>query len=638
MKKGFFLGCIILLSINLIYSQNKYLLDSLNSASLSKIDTIRFSALSDLVWELQQTNKSKATEYANRLLVEAKQAALPKWIAQGYNDKSIVYLNAGMLDLALKNADSSLTIRLKLGNKKDIASAYNKIGIISAYGLNYTNALNAQLKALSIYEELNIKPYIARTYSAISTIYRKLNKHPQSFQYLSKALEVYLQVRDTFNTVGVYSGMASSYDDLNKLDSAIYYNTMAKKLALKIGHISGAAVLANNLGVIYGKLHDVHKREECYLEAISLSKQIADTVNMAFYQNNLANTFLAQNKINEAEQLMRSSLAIALKSKNTENELDCYKALVGLYFYKQMPDSGIYYFERYRQIHDTVFSKQLAGNIAEMQTKYDVEKKDMQLQKDLTLIELNSQESRLKNLLLVFIITFAILIIVFFILRQQNQKKRYAAEIALKEQEKLNAILRTQENERSRMAQDLHDNMGAYATSIIAQIDNLELSESVKTERVKELRLDAENIMSTLRETIWILKTKEIKVSQFFDLLKTYAEKNLTNTSGIHVSYQESLNENITISPSVSLHLYRILQEIIQNILKHSRATNVQFSISSGPAISIKVTDNGIGFDINNLSRMSGLENMQYRAKEINYKLQITSVPAKGTEIVIQEV
>ncbi len=637
MKKSIFFCCFALLSLGYGFSQNNYPLDSLTSASHSRIDTIRFSALSDLVWELQQANKSKATEYANKLLAEAKRAALPKWIAQGYNDKSIVYLNAGMLDLALKNADSSLTIRLKLGNKKDIASAYNKIGIISVYGLNYTEALNAQLKALSIYEELDIKPYIARTYSAISTIYRKLNKHSLSFQYLSKALGVYKQVRDTFNTIGVYSGMASSYDDLNKLDSAIYYNTLAKKLALKIGHISGAAVLANNLGVIYDKLHDARKREECYLEAISLSKQIADTVNMAFYQNNLANTFLAQNKIKEAEQLMRSSLDMALKSKNTENELDCYKALIGLYFYKHKPDSGIYYFEKYRQMHDTIFSRQLAGNIAEMQTKYDVEKKDLELQKNLTLITLNSQESRLKNLLIVFIITVAVLIIAFFILRQQNQKKRYAAEIGLKEQEKLNAIMRTQENERSRIAQDLHDNMGAYATSIMAQIDSLELAESIKSERVKELRLDAENIMSTLRETIWILKTKEIRLSQFFDLLKAYAEKNLKHTLRIHVSYNESLHENIIISPSVSLHLYRILQEIIQNIIKHSRATHVQFSISSGPEISIKVTDNGVGFDINNMSRMSGLENMQYRAKEINYKLQITSALKTGTEIVIQE-
>jgi len=200
-------------------------------------------------------------------------------------------------------------------------------------------------------------------------------------------------------------------------------------------------------------------------------------------------------------------------------------------------------------------------------------------------------------------------------------------------------IYEAEEKERTRIAKDLHDNMGAYATSILAQIDVME--NSINTEdkgnKLEDLRNDAEYIMATLRETIWILKTKNITANQLFDLLKTYTNKHLVKNLNIKVVFSEDITESKSISPTISLNLYRIIQEIIQNIIKHAKAKEVVFKLSSANKIIIEIIDNGVGFDYANLTRKSGLDNIKYRANEINYSIKIESKKGGGTSFKIEE-
>ena len=181
--------------------------------------------------------------------------------------------------------------------------------------------------------------------------------------------------------------------------------------------------------------------------------------------------------------------------------------------------------------------------------------------------------------------------------------------------------------------------MGAYATSMLAQIDVLDNTSTENIDdKLKDLRNDAEYIMATLRETIWILKTKNITANQLFDLLKTYTNKHLVKNLNISVVYHEDVSHVKFLSPTVSLNLYRIIQEIVQNIIKHANATQVIFKLSSIEKIIIEISDNGIGFDYMSLQRKSGLDNIEYRANEINYLIEIISEPRLGTTIKVQEI
>ncbi len=207
---------------------------------------------------------------------------------------------------------------------------------------------------------------------------------------------------------------------------------------------------------------------------------------------------------------------------------------------------------------------------------------------------------------------------------------------------RLNQQLQLQQEmqkERERISRDLHDNIGAYSTAMIANTDSLEQmnKDPESSEKIFYLKENARNILSTIRETIWLLNSKNLTISGFTEGFINYCTNMLRNYEGIEIEFKEEINQNKNLSPATAINLLRILQEVIQNILKHSNASKLYCYIKSNESLSISISDNGKGFDTTARSYGNGLENMRHRATEINFKLAIKSEPGRGTEIRLQE-
>lgn len=191
--------------------------------------------------------------------------------------------------------------------------------------------------------------------------------------------------------------------------------------------------------------------------------------------------------------------------------------------------------------------------------------------------------------------------------------------------------------ERINISRDLHDNIGAYANSLISKIDYISASKDfTNADQIMDLKENAENILSLLRQTIWVLNTDEISVESSFDSLKQYALKNFLNTN-IKVSFSENIAENKILNSTVASTIFRIVQESLQNVMKHSKADQVKISLTSNDYFEIRIEDNGIGFSEQNFSTTYGLKNMQERAKSINMILKIESEINKGTRVSITD-
>jgi signal transduction histidine kinase len=147
------------------------------------------------------------------------------------------------------------------------------------------------------------------------------------------------------------------------------------------------------------------------------------------------------------------------------------------------------------------------------------------------------------------------------------------------------------------------------------------------------LKENARNILSSIRETIWLLNSKNLTVSGFTEGFINYCTNILRNFEGIEIEFREDIVYNKNLSPAVAINLLRILQEVIQNTVKHAKATKINCFIENNEQLTIIITDNGKGFDISERSYGNGLKNMKYRAAEIYFDLTLNSGPGKGTEI-----
>jgi signal transduction histidine kinase len=219
------------------------------------------------------------------------------------------------------------------------------------------------------------------------------------------------------------------------------------------------------------------------------------------------------------------------------------------------------------------------------------------------------------------------ILILWFIIRSYN-KIKYKKQIeAIKLQQQL-------EEERQRISRDLHDNMGAYTSALIANVEKLK-TKTGEDEDVLKMQSNAQQILGSLRETIWVLNNKEISIADFSDGFKNYCFKLLKNFTHISFDAQEDIQQNKMLTASVAIHVNKILQEAVQNIIKHSSATVINYSISCNNNLKIIITYNGEGFYIQDIKKGNGLENMQWRAKEAGAVIEIITLPQKGTTIII---
>ena len=166
---------------------------------------------------------------------------------------------------------------------------------------------------------------------------------------------------------------------------------------------------------------------------------------------------------------------------------------------------------------------------------------------------------------------------------------------------------------RITISRDLHDNIGAYANSLIAKIDFLSADEKAGNGELADLKENAENILALLRQTIWVLNNDAMSVEDFYDYVKQYVLKSFRN-SGITVSFDEDIRQNRILPSEISINLFRIIQEGLQNIMKHSRATQVDLNLISTENLHISLCDNGEGFFPATADEGYGLANMRTRA------------------------
>lgn len=210
----------------------------------------------------------------------------------------------------------------------------------------------------------------------------------------------------------------------------------------------------------------------------------------------------------------------------------------------------------------------------------------------------------------------------------------------IKKQEQKLIVITKVKNERERISRELHDNIGAQVTYLITSMDWAakqlpEGNETIK-ERLSTLRHNAQNMMSSLRDTIWTLNKEEITIQDFADRLKQYVIYQIRDNSNIELSYFQDIEVEHTLDSDIVLNLFRIGQESVQNIIKHSEAHVITLSIicKNDDELLIAIGDDGKGFDINqNKNDSFGLDNMNYRTLEIGGIFSLKSAPNKGTVI-----
>lgn len=517
---------------------------------------------------------------------------------------------------------------------------------VDCYGekTNYEDAVAALYNIINQAEQYKDLPVLARNMSTLGVINYNLNHIPEAFSWYFKGLSHCRDDAAFYSPAAVlYINLAETYRWIEKTDSAFYYINKAIPLCEKAGNLF---YLANALRVkasIYKTEKKYELAEKTMLECMAIRQKTEGALSFSNEQIALASIYMNWGKPDKAIYELTTALALSDSSGNNTKatsgseadvlKISYYTTLAKCYKLKGDEKNYTATLEKIIAAKDAFYEANSVNALAELQTRYEVQKKES------TIIKQKLDITQ-KNYLFYgsLVLAFFTLLILWLLFKYYRRRQSIKMQFALQEEKRIAAqsIIDAEEQERKRIAADLHDNIGAYASAIRADVEKLaEKQEGDHDISLQNLQRHSQEIINSLRDTIWVLNKDNITITGISDRIKNYINKLQPSYPYIQFNISEHIENDVRISSKHALNVFRIIQEAIHNALKHSAANMISIQVSSGEQVSVQVADNGIGIDNSSTVSGNGFLNMQARAKETGMKLTIDSVLKQGTMLLL---
>jgi two-component system, NarL family, sensor kinase len=598
--------------------------------------------ISDLVWEYSFFDMSKAEKYAKEGLLIAESSNDKKALSQAYNDLGIVYLKKADYVKAENYLLKSLEIRKKLGNKSLIASSTFKLAMINTELGKFENALKYNLETLKLFEDIGEISKIAPTMNNIAALYIRIKQFDKAIEISKKALALLEKTNDDNAFAIAYSNMGDAHERLDDIDKSFEYYFKAIEYYNKTNDKVNLAALYNNIGLNYRHQNKHLLGLEYYQKALKIADELQDFNGYVLYTQNIGNVYVDMGRYNEAEEFFYQALQVAKDRNMKPYERVIYQSLVSLFTKIGEKEKALDFFDAYKAISDTIFSQQLSSSIAQMQTEYETDKKNKEIglltkEREIQSLVIEKQNNQ-RNLLFLAIGIFLIIGYLIFRSYQFQQKELLVKEKLKQEQIRLNAQIMAQEKERRRISEELHDGIGQMLSAVklnIAAIEGGELNnqKSLETaiklidESCNEIRVISHNMMPSALTKAGLLAA-----------LNDFAER-ISNSGKLAVYFLATDDIPKRLEPEIEVNLFRIIQELVNNSIKYSQASEIHIQLSMNEnGLAVIVEDNGIGFDKTILQKNNGngWNNIQSRINIMKANLEIDTSIGKGTAIFIE--
>ncbi|GAA4960200.1 sensor histidine kinase [Algibacter aquimarinus] len=641
------LSSIFILFTFCCFSQNSTkIIDSLKQViSFNPKDSVKIKAYSDLCWYYRNISTDSALSYGNRALSLSKKIQNKQGEAQAYNDLGILYYGSAEYPKALSLYQKGLNIRTELNDTLGAAALYNKIGLIYQNTFKLDSAMFYATKALKIYEDKNNIRYSLALKNNIANIHKGLKQYKKALNTHLEIAKINDSLSDYLPLTRSYNNIANAYLFLNDTINSIKYYKKSIAIAEKNNYKKELAAVYNNFGALLQSKKDYVGATKYISQSLVFRKELNDNYGIASATLHLAGLHLDLKDLNSAKEHLYSGLYLSQKINVNELKIDVFDKLATYYALKKNADSVIHYKELFKSLKDSIFSTQVLKEVAEVQEKYNAAKREKEIlsqRADLAEKELNLNR---KNTQLLGLIILAVVISVLgylFYKQQKLKNHQLKKEGQLKEAlVKIETQNKLQE-QRLRISRDLHDNIGSQLTFIISSIENLQYGFKIKNEKLTKKLIGisgfTKETIYELRDTIWAMNKNTITLEDLETRISNFIDKADVSSTGLNFKFNkdESLSKELEFSSVTGMSIYRIIQESINNSIKHGESSKINVDFKKlDNKIEFNITDDGKGFNENEVTLSNGINNMRKRAKEIGAFLNIESEPGIGTRIVI---
>ena len=516
-----------------------------------------------------------------------------------------------------------------------LAQYYSNAGLCYMKLDEKKKALDHFYLALKTSEKSNDDMTQLKAYVNIGWAMMELNQFEQAIGNFHKAISFTndKKLSGTYSGI-IYNNLASSFGSLNKIDSAYKYAQIAIEKSKTqndiVAHANGLFILGTSQEKM-GKLQDAL---QSFLQAKPLREQVGDPYFIVSDQAELSHLYSKLGKTKEGIATGMEALEIA-KTNNISAKLPMiYSALASNYEAEKDFEKAADIYKKISALKDSMYADASPKALAEMRTKYETEKQEWEIQ------QYQNKIAR-QNFIFLGIAGLALMIA----LLAYSQYKRFTlkkeaqlqAEIMKQQELATKAVIEAEEEERQRIARDLHDGVGQMMS---AAKMNLSAFESDIQFANEEQRLSFSTIIrlvddscKEVRHVSHNMMPNALLKNSLANAIRDFVDKMDKKALQVHL-YTEGLDERL--DSNIETVFYRVIQECVNNVIKHAGATTLDISvIREKDGISATIEDNGKGFDTTDKEKFGGigLKNILTRVEYLKGTAEFDSAPGKGTVV-----
>ena len=622
-------------------------MDSLERVYRSEVpDSVKLAVAKELTFFFIFNNPAKAKS----LLKESLDLAEKSGKNKGYYE---LYQNLGIYYDVNQQTDSSYLIfkeileASKVGNWQKLQErSLNNLGMNSLNRSRYEDAIQYFNDALTLSRQ-NPESKEADWVNSLSNLglaNQELQLYDQAIKYHLEAFSIRKRMENKGGMAISSANLGICYKLMGNTDKAIVYYEQAISLAKEAGNLTLYHRVHDNLGSLYHGLGQYEKAMDNLKLALDTSDgyTLDPKMELSILSNSAA-VSLALNKLDQATEFAERGSEILTSNPDLINYSPTLKwTQAKIYFKKGDFEKGANYLEEYEKINKQIFKDENAALLSDLQVKYEVEKKESQLA--LQQAELTEKNAVLQRNYFAFAALglFLVLLVAIFIFYQNRNKRKQ--ELLIKDREirvkeaYIQASMESQEQERRRMAQDLHDGFGQYISALRLYVSQLK-SEKTKPELKTELVGRTDEVLDEMSKEISNVVYDLMPATLIRHGLMTALEDLAARISISQKANLDIESRGITkrLDELVEINLFRICQEWINNVLKYSGAKQILIDLSLDEGmIRLNIFDDGRGFDPDVFlhSKGNGWRNLHTRADLLQAKVKLNTKPeVQGTEL-----
>jgi signal transduction histidine kinase len=571
---------------------------------------------------LKQKKYEKALTVFTIGLEDSKKIENSYLIAEGYYAVASYYKKKRNSIEGIANTNKAIIIFKNLNDNEQVYNCYLQLGYFYIIKDQYQKSLEEYFSSLKLAESIKDSAKVALSLEKIGEVYLLTPNLEKAKFNFEKAIDIFTELNNERSVMFNLTNLGAAYQKEGNLEKAIPIFEKGLEIARKLGEERSESIFLGNIGSSNRALLNYEVSLDYLFKALTIKLRQGNFTSIAHTYNDISETYIEMKDLLKAKKYALKAVEYS-KGHNLRQERYAYYILSNIEYDLENFKASHENLKAYQKIEDSIFSIEKTRSINELQIEFESEKKNLKIEAQRSNIALLDSKNKIKTQWLIF---GSLSLLAIFILITLQKSRSNAKKDKLLQEKFSQDLLISQEKERTKIAKELHDSVGQQLTLIKIQAQNssqIDIAQMTNT-ALEEVRSISRGLYPALLKQLGLKESIEMLVNEYDERTDLFFSVDIDDI-------------DIHFTESTSLNFYRLIQECLNNIIKHAKAKSVTVNIEvTEDKIVALISDNGQGFDVNDNQKKNslGLKTIFERIKIMDGKISIDSKLDIGTSFI----